>query len=398
MQNFKIAFLSSLVTIVLMSMVFAYFYYTNDIAKASEPKIEITTAQAKTQQQEVLPVKQKTAERKISYQRENIITETVKKVSPAVVGINVTEIRKYRSPWSSDPFFSQFFGDRVFQQEIKSLGSGAIISSDGYIITNDHVAGNAVKIIVTMTNGKKYNAKLVGTDRVSDISLLKIDAQNLPYIKMGNSDNVLIGEWAIALGNPFGLFEINDKPTVTVGVISATGMNLGSSNEHFYLNMLQTDAAINSGNSGGPLVNSIGEIIGMNTLIYSKSGGSIGVGFAIPINKIKRIVKDLKTQGYVDRNFWTGLSIQPIDEGIARYYGLKSTSGVIVTNIIKDSPAAKAGIKIGDIILKINNYRIDDENMLIGVLQEFHTNDVISIRILRENEPIILKMKLESRP
>ena len=162
--------------------------------------------------------------------------------------------------------------------------------------------------------------------------------------------------------------------------------------------MLQTDAAINSGNSGGPLVNSIGEIIGMNTLIYSKSGGSIGVGFAIPINKIKRIVKDLKTQGYVDRNFWTGLSIQPIDEGIARYYGLKSTSGVIVTNIIKDSPAAKAGIKIGDIILKINNYRIDDENMLIGVLQEFHTNDVISIRILRENEPIILKMKLESRP
>ena len=397
MQNFKTAFLSSLVTIVLMSIAFAYFYYTNDIAKAAEYRNEATTPKIQTKTQNAIPASQKDRNKEITFSRQNIITETVKKVSPAVVGINVTEIRKFRTPWSSDPFFSQFFGDRVFQQEIKSLGSGAVISPDGYIITNDHVAGNAVKIIVTMTNGKKYDAKLVGTDKVSDISLLKIDAHDLPYIKMGNSDNVLIGEWAIALGNPFGLFEINDKPTVTVGVISATGMNLGSSNNHFYLNMLQTDAAINSGNSGGPLVNSLGELIGMNTLIYSKTGGSIGVGFAIPINKIKRIVKDLKEKGYVDRNFWTGLSIQAIDEGIARYYGLKSTRGVIVTNVIKDSPASKAGIKIGDIILKVNNYRIDDESMLIGVLQEYRTNDIISLHIIRENKPLVLKMKLESR-
>ncbi len=395
MQNFKIAFLSSLVTIVLMSMGFAYFYYTNDITKASQIEPKAKTENVQSNAKEAVPAFNK--KQSVIVTRKNIITQTVKKVSSAVVGINVTEIRKIRSPWSADPFFRQFFGDRYFQQEIKSLGSGAIISPDGYIITNDHVAGNAVKIIVTMTNGKKYDAKLVGTDQVSDISLLKIEAQNLPYIKMGNSDSVLIGEWAIALGNPFGLFEINDKPTVTVGVISATGMNLGSTNGHFYLNMLQTDAAINSGNSGGPLVNSLGQLIGMNTLIYSKSGGSIGVGFAIPINKIKKIVKSLKQQGYVDRNFWTGLSIQPIDEGIARYYGLSSTRGVIVTNIIRNSPADKAGIKVGDIIIKVNNFRIDDEEMLIGVLQEYRTNDVISLHILRENQPLVLKMKLERR-
>ncbi len=396
MQNFKTAFLSSLVTIALMSILFAYFYYTNDITKAAEAQQQ-NASPVKTSpiKREAIPIKQQ--EKKITLSRHNVITETVKKVSSAVVGINVTEIRKIRTPWSSDPFFRQFFGDRYFQQEVKSLGSGVIISPDGYIITNDHVAGNAVKIIITMTNGMKYDAKLIGTDQVSDISLLKINATKLPYIKMGNSDNVLIGEWAIALGNPFGLFEINDKPTVTVGVISATGMNLGSANGHFYLNMLQTDAAINSGNSGGPLVNSLGELIGRNTLIYSKSGGSIGVGFAIPINKIKKIVKSLKEKGYVDRNFWTGLSIQPIDEGIARYYGLSSTRGVIVTNIIRNSPAAKAGIKIGDIILKVNNYRIDDEEMLIGVLQEFRTNDVITLHIIRENQPMIIKMKLESR-
>ena len=336
-------------------------------------------------------------QKQITLSRRNVITETVKKVSPAVVGINVTEIHTIRTPWSNDPFFSQFFGDRFFRQEVKSLGSGAIISPDGYIITNDHVAGNAVKIIVTMTNGEKYDAQLIGTDKVSDISLLKIDAENLPYLKLGNSDSVLIGEWAIALGNPFGLFEINDKPTVTVGVISATGMNLGPSNEHYYLDMLQTDAAINSGNSGGPLVNSLGELIGMNTLIYSKTGGSIGVGFAIPVNKIKKIIKELKNKGYVDRNFWTGLTIQPIDAGIAKYYGLKSTRGVIITNIISNSPAMKAGLKIGDIILKVNKYRIDDETMLIGVLQEFRTDETITLTILRENQPLKIKMKLESR-
>ena len=232
----------------------------------------------------------------IAGSRKNIITETVKKVSPAVVGINVIEIQQYRDPLGSffdDPFFRQFFGDRRSRsREVKELGSGYIISPDGYIVTNDHVAGNASRITITLTDGISYDAKLIGSDPVSDIALLKIDGENFPYVEPGNSDEIIIGEWAIALGNPFGLFEVNDKPTVTVGVISATGMNLEPINDRYYLNMIQTDAAINGGNSGGPLVNSLGEVIGMNTLIFTAgSQGSIGLGFAIPINKVKSIIE-----------------------------------------------------------------------------------------------------------
>ena len=239
----------------------------------------------------------------VSKSRKNILTETVKNVSPAVVGINVTQIRQYQDPFGSffdDPFFRQFFGNRgTYSQKVKGLGSGFIISDDGYILTNDHVAGNATEVTVTMTNGKHYKAKIIGSDPITDICLLKIDEKNLPFIAFGNSDEVIIGEWVIALGNPFGLFELNDKPTVTVGVISATGMNLEPINNRYYLNMLQTDAAINGGNSGGPLVNSLGEVIGMNTLIFtggSGAQGNIGLGFAIPINKVKRIIDELKEQ------------------------------------------------------------------------------------------------------
>ncbi|NNG27515.1 MAG: trypsin-like serine protease, partial [Ignavibacteriaceae bacterium] len=241
----------------------------------------------------------------ISKSRKNILTETVEKVSPAVVGINVIEIRQYRDPLFSffdDPFFRQFFGDRgSSNREVKGLGSGYLISADGYIVTNDHVAGQATEVKVTLTDGRTFEAEVIGTDLASDICLLKIDGENLPHIEPGNSDVIIIGEWVIALGNPFGLFELNEKPTVTVGVVSASGMNLEPINERYYLNMIQTDAAINGGNSGGPLVNSLGEIIGMNTLIFTAGGntGSIGLGFAIPINKVIRIVDELKEHGKI---------------------------------------------------------------------------------------------------
>lgn len=340
----------------------------------------------------------------ISNTRHNIITETVKKVSPAVVGINVIEIREqqYRSPFGSffdDPFFQQFFGNQTRKQEIKELGSGFIISPDGYIITNDHVAGNGSKITVTLTNGKQYEAKIVGSDQASDICLLKVDANNLPYEILGSSDDIMIGEWVIALGNPFGLFEINDKPTVTVGVVSSTGMNLEPLNNRYYLNMIQTDAAINGGNSGGPLVNSVGEVIGMNTLIFTAGGvqGNIGLGFAIPINKIKRIVNELKKNGKIDRDFEIGLRIQSIDEGIANYYNLSMTKGVIVTQVIRNSPADNGGIKPGDIILKVEGYDIDNAQTLEGVFQEFRTGQTITLTLLRDNDQIKRKMTLERR-
>jgi serine protease Do len=334
----------------------------------------------------------------ISNSRNTIITKTVAQVSPAVVGINVTEIMQYREvPNMWDPF-QQFYGNRVYNQQIKSLGSGVIISPDGYILTNDHVAGNAVETIVTLTDDRQVSAKVIGSDQASDICLLKIDEKNLPYIKFGNSDNIMPGEWVIALGNPFGLFDINDKPSVTVGVISATGMNLGASENRYYVNMIQTDAAINSGNSGGPLVNAIGEMIGMNTLIFTGNNGSsgnIGVGFAIPINKVKKVVEELKAKGKVDHEFWTGLSILSIDENVAKTYKLKANRGVIITQIEAKSPAQKAGLQVEDIITGINDFRVNDETSIIGVMQEFRSGDEISIKILRDNEKLVKKMKLE---
>ena len=336
----------------------------------------------------------------VSNSRRNIMTETVKNVSPVVVGINVIEIREYKNPFSSffdDPFFQRFFGNRGnYNQQVKELGSGYIISSDGYIVTNDHVAGNASKITITLTDGRSFDGKLVGTDQASDICLLKIDGNNLPYAKLGNSDDVIIGEWVIALGNPFGLFELNDKPTVTVGVISASGMNLDAINDRYYLNMIQTDASINGGNSGGPLVNGDGEVIGMNTLIFTAGGntGSIGLGFAIPINKVKRIVEELKENGSIDRNFEIGLRIQSIDEGVATYYHLKSTKGVIVTKVYPNTPAEKGGIEVGDIILEVEGYRINDENTMFSVFHEFRTGQIITLKIIRDDKEITKQMKL----
>lgn len=336
----------------------------------------------------------------INNSRRNIITQTVERVSPAVVGINVIEIRQFRDPFSyffDDPFFRQFFGERPnYRQRVQGLGSGFIISPDGYIVTNDHVAGSASEITVTLTDGSHYKAEIVGTDFTSDICLLKIDARNLPYLDLGNSDDVIIGEWVIALGNPFGLFELNDKPTVTVGVISAIGMNLEPLNNRYYINMIQTDAAINGGNSGGPLVNSLGQVIGMNTLIFTAGGiqGNIGLGFAIPINKVRKIVTELKEKGSIDRDFQIGMSIQSIDEGIARYYDLRNTRGVIVTRIVPNSPADKAGIRVGDIILEIEGFKINNEKTVYGVFQEFRVNQTIEIKVLRDNQELTRKMTL----
>lgn len=392
MSKFKTVFFTIIITMLLMSAAFALiFTKTKKDANSSEPQkasIAINDTFTNSNQQNEV------ANNQIYQSRKNIITETVSKVSQSVVGINTKEIKQYRI---GDPIYRYFFGDRVYNQEIRGLGSGAIISPDGYILTNDHVAGEADQIYVTLTDGTRYEAKLIGSDQVSDIALLKIEAEDLPYLKLGDSDDIMIGEWVIALGNPFGFFNINDKPTVTVGVVSSLGMNLNPLENRYYLNMIQTDAAINNGNSGGPLVNSIGELIGMNTLIYSRSGGNIGVGFAIPINKIKKIVDELKANGEVDRDFWTGLRIQNVDDGIAKYYNLNNTNGVIITHVWENSPAEKAGLKPGDIILKIEKYLITDDQVIKGVLQEFRTNQTINIHILRDGQEIDKQMKLEKK-
>ncbi len=333
--------------------------------------------------------------------RHNAITKAVAKASPGVVGINVTAIEEYTDPFfrffEDDPFFRYFFGDRFkYRVPVRSLGSGFIISPDGYIVTNDHVIGDAREIVVTLSTGEKYKAKAVGKDPVSDIAVLKIDAKKeLPYLKLGDSDDIFIGEWAIAMGNPFGLFELGNQPTVTVGVISAVKMNLHSVGGRIYRDMIQTDAAINSGNSGGPLLNALGEVIGINTVIYTPNQGNVGVGFAIPINRAKVIINELVRKGKIDRDFKIGMRVQTVDENIARYFKLPKAEGVIVTDVASGSPAQKAGFKEGDLIIEVNGEPVKDDQSLVEIIQMSKVGDVLNFKVLRDGKEITIKMKLE---
>ncbi len=343
----------------------------------------------------------------ISNSRHNAITETVKKASPAIVGINITEVRQVGyNPFGSafrDPFFDQFFNNFRKQyskkMEVRSLGSGFLISSDGYIVTNDHVAGNASKVVVTLTNGEKYNAEIIGSDPVSDVALLKIKGKNLPFLTFANSDEVIVGEWSIAFGNPFGLFDINARPTVTVGVVSNVGVSFSQENR-IYKNMIQTDAAISSGNSGGPLLNASGEVIGVNTVIYSTSqnsqgAGSIGIGFAVPINRVKNIAEQLKEHGKIDRDFNPGLIVQQIDDNIAKYFKLDKTDGVVVIEVKSGSSAEKSGIEPGDIILKVDNTLIHKDDDLVIAINDGVVGQTLKIEILRSGETLTKKMYLK---
>jgi len=350
------------------------------------------------------------ANSQVTGSRRNAITKAVENVSPAVVGINVTEVRemRYRDPFEGffdDPFFEQFRGmrPRTYKQELHGLGSGFIISPDGYIITNDHVAGRASKIIVTTTDGKQYDAKVIGSDPTSDVALLKIEGKNLPFIALGNSDDVIVGEWAIALGNPFGLFDINSKPTVTVGVISNTLVNLQPQDGRVYRGMIQTDAAISSGNSGGPLVNALGQVIGMNTIIYStaqgaRGAGSIGIGFAVPVNRIKTVVDQLKLGKGIDRDFWTGMNIQQIDDRVARYLKLDTKDGVVVVEIAPNSPAADAGLEVGDVIVAVNGEPVKSEDDAVSLISDSKVGDTLRLKILRNGKEMQQSMVLTKAP
>lgn len=312
--------------------------------------------------------------------RTNAITRTVLHASPAIVGINVTQMRRVRqrSFFEDDPIWGYFYQPREYLQKVESLGSGFIISSEGYVLTNQHVVDHATEIIVTLTDGKQYQAEKVGEDAKYDIALLKIKGENLPYIELGDSEDIIIGEWVIALGNPFGLFDVNSKPTVTVGVISAIDLDFKEVEGHAYNDMIQTDAAINSGNSGGPLLNSQGVCIGINTFIISGSdykGTSIGIGFAIPINRVKKILPDLKTEGQVDRSFQTGIAVENMDWLTARMLGLSRYDGVMVTRVDRNSSAEKAGVQVGDVIVAIDANRIRNTSDVQRAIQSVDVTD-----------------------
>ncbi|MGB9770603.1 MAG: S1C family serine protease [Candidatus Kapaibacteriota bacterium] len=327
--------------------------------------------------------------------RQNAITRAIAKASPAIVGINV--IQYVDVPVQTfdpfvDPFLEFFFGRRPREYfyeryQVQGLGSGFIISPDGYILTNHHVAGNASKIIVTTTEGKKYDAKLIAADELTDVALLKIEGDNFPYLKLGNSDDVIVGEWVIAMGNPFGLFDLNMKPTVTVGVVSNKGINITQDNR-IYKGMIQTDAAISSGNSGGPLLNSLGEVIGINTMIYStatsrQGAGSIGIGWAIPINRVKKVLDRIANNIEMKRNWDIGITlIEPNSIEAKRLY-LKFDEGLLVTEVYRNSPASKAGFEPGDIILEINGEKVNSIKDYQMIVFDSYVGDELTFKVKR---------------
>ena len=337
---------------------------------------------------------------KILDSRKNAITNAIEKVSNVVVGVNVTKIKQQRLNPFFDPFWDDFFPQKR-TYKVESFGSGVIISSDGYIVTNQHVVQSASEIIITMVGGEKHEAKIIGTDELTDIALLKIEKNDLPQINIGDSDKLIIGEWAIALGNPLGLFNVSNQATATVGIISGVNMDFGQKRSgRVYQNMVQTDASINPGNSGGALVNAIGELIGINTFIMtgdSYSEGSIGIGFAIPINLVMEIINDLKNNGEIKRNYNTGIQVQNLDSMMRKYLKLDIDYGVIITKVEINSSGYRAGLKPGDLILKVDDKVVKKTSDIMRIIdEELHrTGDDIKITILRSDYMYDILLKLE---
>jgi serine protease Do len=278
--------------------------------------------------------------------------------------------------------------NREFRQ--KGMGSGTIIDAEGYILTNHHVVGKADEILVVLYNGDERKAKLVGTDPESDIAVVKIEGNGLPVLPMGDSDKILVGEDVIAVGNPFGLIQ-----TVTYGIVSAKGRSNVGINE--YENFIQTDAAINPGNSGGPLVSLRGEIIGVNSAIFSQSGGYQGIGFAVPINMARKIMRDLIDKGIVSRG-WLGVGIQDVSHDLAKAFKLKSTKGSLITEIMQDTPAQKAGMRKGDVVIRINDKLIENSNHLRNEIANAGAYAEIEMELIRDGKTVLFKLKLDERP
>ncbi len=330
------------------------------------------------------------------------VAEIVKEAMPAVVFVQVEKtVEQGPSPFGqdpfgmfNDPFFQRFFGPHLRQRPRKfkqrGQGSGFIISKDGYILTNNHVVGEADSISVKLADGRKFKAKVIGKDPQSDVAVIKINAKGLPVLPLGNSDSIQVGEWVIAIGNPFGLTQ-----TVTVGVVSAKGRSrLGITD---YEDYIQTDAAINPGNSGGPLINIHGEAIGINSAIFSRSGGYMGIGFAIPINMAKAVKDQLIKNGKVVRG-WLGVVIQEIDEDLAKSFGLKKTEGVLISEVADNSPAKKAGLKSGDIILEMDGHKVYDIGELRNKIALTPPGTKVTFDILREDKHKKITVTIEEKP
>jgi len=335
--------------------------------------------------------------------RRNAIVRAAEKIGPAVVSISVVQIRTIRETPFGDQFFDEFWGryfqPREYKQKVYSLGSGVIISEDGYILTNEHVVRGADELKVTLTDGKEYKGKIVGQDHTSDLAVVKIEGRRFPYAPLGDSDSLIIGEWAIALGNPFGYLLDDPHPTVTVGVISALNRDIKMDPQEgrSYRKMIQTDAAINPGNSGGPLVDANGQVIGINTFIFSTSRGSEGIGFAIPIDRAKRIISDLISKGKVVKG-WVGIKVQDLTQLLASSLGIEEKEGVIITEVDKSSPAEKAQVKRGDLITEINGEKVRNKADFQGITSYLKPQDKLEISLVREKRVIHTELSAQKEP
>ena len=322
------------------------------------------------------------------------MAEVTAAVKPAVVNISSTQTVRTQgipSPFSNDPLFKRFFGDdgsrgKPREQKRASLGSGVIVSRDGYILTNYHVVKDADEIKVKLSDKREFKGKVIGADLKTDLAVVKIASDHLPVLKLGDSDRLRVGETVIAIGNPFGL-----NQTVTSGIVSATGRaNIGIAD---YEDFIQTDAAINPGNSGGALVNVKGELVGINTAIFSTSGGYQGIGFAIPSSMAKAVMESLIKGGKVVRG-WLGVSIQPITPELARQFNLREDKGALVGDVTEESPAEKAGIKRGDVITEYNGKEVDEPSGLRNLVANTPPNTEVKLGVLRDGKPLTIRVMI----
>ena len=331
------------------------------------PSLSVSSAGAQTSSGVV------SAQSNIDASRRTALVAAADRVSPAVVSINVTSRQQLapRSPWD---FFFVPEGARVVQ----GYGTGFVIRSNGVILTNQHVVANAERVVVTLPDGSDLPATVVGEDPLTDIAVLRVKRDNLRPVVLGHSKDLMIGEWVVALGNPYAYLLGNAEPTVTVGVVSATGRNIlpGNDQAGLYLDMIQTDAAINPGNSGGPLTNALGEVVGVNSSIFSSSGGSVGLGFAIPIERAVRVADEILKTGTV-RRAWVGLEV----EGAGAMRDWKSQGGVALESVTPGGPAARAGLRPGDVLVEANGRRLRNYLDWEAVKLDLHVGDPVEVAV-----------------
>jgi serine protease DegQ len=325
---------------------------------------------------------------------EGSYSSAAKKAMPAVVNVFTSKKASPRAqhPFMDDPLFRHFFGDQFDEEQRSdnSLGSGVIVSSQGYIITNHHVIESADQIEVALTDGRTLPAKVVGTDPETDLAVLKVNATDLPTITLANPDQSHVGDVVLAIGNPFGVGQ-----TVTQGIISALGRSHLGINT--FENFIQTDASINPGNSGGALIDTNGNLVGVNSAIYSRSGGSMGIGFAIPVSLAKQVMEQIIRQGGVTRG-WVGIEAQDITPQLAESFKLSHTRGSLIAGVLPNSPAERAGLKPGDILLEINGNRVADSSTMLNLIAGLQPNEKATLKIARNQRELNVEVTIGKRP